>query len=197
MAKNKTIYSIFLKGLILVLPVTLTISLISWAVVRVEGIFGNILSKLLGHFYVPGIGILASLLIVFLAGLLVSNYITERFVKYFLSKFEKVPFIKTVYNPLKDLFALFGSGGANKNMQSVVLVRPVGSPLSFIGLVTREDFPDLPDNALPDNHIAVYVPMSYMFGGFTTIVSRDAVTAIDIPVEKAMKLAITGWITEK
>jgi uncharacterized membrane protein len=194
---GKTIYGIFLKGLAIVLPVTLTISLISWVVVRAEGMFGNLLNKILGNYYIPGLGILATILAIFLAGLLVSNYITEKFVKYFLSKFEKVPLIKAVYNPLKDLFALFGNSSGNQNMKSVVLVRPPGTELKFLGLVTRENFNDLPPGTLPEGHITVYVPMSYMFGGFTTIVPKSCLEEVDIPVEKAMKLAITGWITEK
>lgn len=194
---GKTVYGIFLKGLAIVLPVTLTISLISWVIVKAEGMFGNLLNKILGNYYIPGLGILVTILAIFLTGLLVSNYITEKFVKYFLLKFEKVPLIKVIYNPLKDLFALFGSNATNKNMKSVVLVKPPGSELKFLGLVTRENFSDLPKNALPEGHITVYVPMSYMFGGFTTIVPRSCVEEVDIPVEKAMKLAITGWITEK
>lgn len=194
---GKTIYGIFLKGLAIVLPVTLTISLISWVVVRAEGMFGNLLNKILGNYYIPGLGILATILAIFFAGLLVSNYITEKFVKYFLSKFEKVPLIKAVYNPLKDLFALFGNSSGNQNMKSVVLVRPPGTELKFLGLVTRENFNDLPKGTLPEDHITVYVPMSYMFGGFTTIVPKSCLEEVDIPVEKAMKLAITGWITEK
>ena len=120
---------------------------------------------------------------------MVSNYITEKFVKYFLSKFEKVPLIKAVYNPLKDLFALFGNSSGNQNMKSVVLVRPPGTELKFLGLVTRENFNDLPQGTLPEGHITVYVPMSYMFGGFTTIVPKSCLEEVDIPVEKAMKPA--------
>jgi uncharacterized membrane protein len=193
---KKTVSGIFIKGLVIVLPVTLTISLLSWAVARAEGMLGKLIQTLLGQYYVPGLGILASLLIIFGAGLLVSNYITEKFVKYFLNKFEKVPFIKAVYNPLKDLFALFG-GSANRNMKRVVMVNPGNGDLKFMGLVTRDEFNDLPKGAIPEDHITVYVPMSYMFGGFTTIVPKSSVTELDIPVEKAMKLAITGWITEK
>lgn len=193
---KKTVSGIFIKGLVIVLPVTLTISLLSWAVGRAEGMLGKLIQTLLGQYYVPGLGILASLLVIFGAGLLVSNYITEKFVKYFLNKFEKVPLIKAVYNPLKDLFALFG-GSANRNMKRVVMINPGNGDLKFIGLVTRDEFRDLPEGAIPKDHITVYVPMSYMFGGFTTIVPKSSVTELDIPVDKAMKLAITGWITER
>ncbi len=83
-------------------------------------------------------------------------------------------------------------------MKKVVLVRLDKIGVECIGLVTREEFSDLPLGSVPDSKIAVYIPMSYMLGGFTTLVDRDQVTPLDIPVEKAIKLAITGWIkTEK
>ena len=63
-----------------------------------------------------------------------------------------------------------------------------------IGLVTREEFDDLPGGAVSDESVTVYIPMSYMLGGFTGIFPRSSVREVDIPVERAIKLAITGWI---
>jgi len=101
--------------------------------------------------------------------------------------------LKCTTNPLKDLFALFGNSGANQNMKRVVLVNMVGRGKQ-IGLVTRDDFQDLKCPELND-HVAVYFPMSYMFGGFTALIPKQDVSEIDIPVDRALKLAITGWIT--
>jgi len=36
--------------------------------------------------------------------------------------------------------------------------------------------------------------MSYGLGGFTIMVPRSRITPIDMPIEKAMSLAITGWV---
>jgi uncharacterized membrane protein len=89
--------------------------------------------------------------------------------------------------------SLFAGGGTD-NMKKVVIVNFEKLGFKSIGLVTREEFSDIPEGTFQDDNIAVYVPMSYMLGGFTTIVPRSSVTEVDIPVEKAFKLAITGWI---
>ncbi len=79
-------------------------------------------------------------------------------------------------------------------MKKVVMVNFEKLGFQSLGLVTREEFDDLPKDTFDTDSIAVYIPMSYMLGGFTAIVPRASVKEVDIPVEKAIKLAITGWI---
>ena len=38
------------------------------------------------------------------------------------------------------------------------------------------------------------MPFSYGLGGYTMLIPKNKLTAVDIPVEKAMSLAITGWV---
>ena len=186
-------YKVFIKGLVLVLPISLTISVVSWIVIKAETFFGKSVQKLLGDsLYVPGVGILISLAVIFAAGLLVSNFITRRFVAYFLDKFEKFPVIRTIYSPLKDLFMLFG-GGSNENMKKVVMVHFQDKGMRIVGLVTRDDFSDVGKGIFTDQ-VAVYFPMSFMLGGFTAIVDKSQIEEIDIPVDQALRLGVTGWI---
>jgi uncharacterized membrane protein len=126
-------------------------------------------------------------------GILAGNFITGRIINWGTSTFEKIPFLKAIYSPLRDLMSLFAGGGTD-NMKKVVIVNFEKLGFKSIGLVTREEFTDIPQGTFEEDNIAVYIPMSYMLGGFTTIVPRSSVTEVDIPVEKAFKLAITGWI---
>lgn len=184
---------LFFKGLIVVLPVTLTIYLLVWISSKAEGVFGNNLKAALGDHYIPGLGIGVAFFFLVIVGFLVNNYLTGKLINFFISKFERVPFIKAIYSPLRDLMSLFAGGGSN-DMKKVVLVDFEKLGFQAIGLVTREEFGDLPPGSIEESKIAVYMPMSYMMGGFTMIVSRSQVKELDIPVEKAIKLAITGWI---
>ncbi|MNT99862.1 hypothetical protein D3C72_2428260 [compost metagenome] len=61
--------------------------------------------------------------------------------------------------------------------------------------MTRDHFRDLPAiEAHAEDRISVYIPMSYGLGGFTILVPRSKATPVDMPIEKAMSLAITGWV---
>jgi len=191
----KYINQIFFKGLILVLPITLTFYLLIWASYKVESLFGSTIESLIGKWlYIPGLGILVTLIFIFLVGLLVDNYITGRFFSWLTNALEKVPLIKVIYNPLKDLMALIpGRSSDESKPQKVVLVPLEGLGVQTLGLVTREELDELPGS----NLISVYVPLSYMLGGVTFLIEKDKVKKVDIPVEQALKLSVTAWIKAK
>jgi len=192
----KHINQIFFKGLIVVLPITLTFYLLIWASYKIESLFGSTLEMLIGKWlYIPGLGIVVTLVFIFLVGLLVNNYITGRFFSWLTKTLEKVPLIKVIYNPLKDLMALIPGRSSDKDkLQKVVLVPLEGMGVEVMGLVTREELNELPDSS---HLIAVYVPLSYMLGGITVLVPREKVKKIDIPVDQALKLSVTAWIKAK
>ena len=63
-----------------------------------------------------------------------------------------------------------------------------------MGVVTRENFRDLPFGAEMNDKIAVYFPFSYGLGGYTLLIPRSSITEVNLPIERAMSLAITGWV---
>jgi uncharacterized membrane protein len=191
----KYINQIFFKGLIVVLPITLTFYLLIWASYKIESLFGSGLQWLVGQWlYIPGLGIVVTLIFIFLVGLLVNNYITGRFFSWLSQTLEKVPLIKVIYNPLKDLMALIPGRSSEKDRpQKVVLVPLEGLGINALGLVTREELEELPGT----NLIPVYIPLSYMLGGFTILIEKDKVKKVDIPVDQALKLSLTAWIKVK
>lgn len=188
----KQINQIFFKGLIVVLPITLTFYLLFWASYKIESLFGSGLEYLIGQWlYIPGLGIIVTLIFIFLVGLLVSNYLGGRIFAWITDALEKVPLIKAIYNPLKDLMALIPGRSSEKDKpQRVVLVplEPMG--VQALGLVTREELDELPNSGL----ISVYIPLSYMLGGITILIEKDKVKKVDIPVDQALKLSVTAWI---
>ncbi len=190
----KTINKIFFRGLITLLPIAVTIYILYSAVIILENLLGGLLSRILPT-YVPGLGLLMILIVIFLFGLLLNNFITAKFLTDFERHLSEVPFIKAIYPPLRDLMNLFSKGNGN-GMKSVVLVDM--GPVKAMGLITRENLYDLALPADASHRVAVYIPLSYGLGGFTFLVARDKIQKVDIPIEKAMSLAITGWVkTEK
>ncbi|MFP5520729.1 MAG: DUF502 domain-containing protein [Bdellovibrionia bacterium] len=190
----KRLQSIFLQGLVTFLPIALTIYLVYAGITIVDNIFGRFLRDLL-PVYIPGLGILLTVLIIFLLGLLLNNLITGGVFKALESQLTKVPFIKAIYNPLRDLMNLFNKGGGPQALKTVVLVDLNDSGIRAMGLVTRDTFADVPAiEKHATQKVAVYIPLSYGLGGFTLLVDKSRITQVDIPVEKAMGLAITGWV---
>jgi uncharacterized membrane protein len=188
----KKLNQIFFKGLIVVLPIMLTFFLLYWASAKAEGMFGSVVLWAVGQeYYFPGTGIVLTLIFIFLVGLLAHGYFTAKLFRWFTDQLEKFPLIKVIYNPLKDLMALIPGRSQTAINQHVVLVTVGG--VKVMGLVTRENIPEIPQH----NLISVYIPFSYMLGGMTVLVKANEVENVDIPVDQAIKLSVTAWIKAK
>ncbi|AZZ37234.1 hypothetical protein CIK05_10695 [Bdellovibrio sp. qaytius] len=184
---------IFISGLVAFLPIALSIYVLTVGVALIENLFGQFLRRALPEgTYIPGFGFLATLGFILLLGFLVDNFLTAAFFRRIQEKLREVPLIKIIYSPLRDLMNLFAKGQSQHTMKKVVLVHFTNSH-SVLGLVTRESFEDL-DLKVSADRIAVYIPMSYGLGGYTVLVNKSDVESVDMPIEKAMSLALTGWI---
>lgn len=186
---------IFISGLVAFLPIALSIYVLMIGVSLIENMFGQFLRQILPEgTYIPGFGFLATIAFILLLGVLVDNFITATFFRRLQEKLREVPLVKVIYSPLRDLMNLFAKGQQQQTMQKVVLVHFTKSH-SVLGLVTRESFKDLDIKlSIAADRIAVYIPMSYGLGGYTVLVNKADVEAVDMPIEKAMSLALTGWI---
>jgi uncharacterized membrane protein len=191
----KKIKVIFLSGLVSFLPLALTIYIVYAGVNIVENLLGQFLRRLLPEdAYYPGYGFMATIVLIFVLGLLLNNLVTAALIQRIQEKLTEIPFVKVVYSPLRDLMNLFSKGQNQNSLKKVVLVT-INPHVSVLGLVTREDFSDLQLKfSIASEKIAVYMPMSYGLGGYTLLIDKSQVQPIDLPVEKAMSLALTGWI---
>lgn len=188
------IRSIFFRGLVTFLPIAVTIYILYAGVLIVDNLLGTILRTFLPSVYIPGLGFILTLGLIFLFGLMLNSL----FIGGLLQQSEKwllaVPFIKTVYSPLRDLMNLFSQKG-QKDLKSVVLVEVGDTGMQALGLVTRDSFRDLESLAgLTNDKVTVYIPWSYGVGGLTFLVPKSKIKAVDIPIDKAMSLALTAWI---
>lgn len=191
----QNIRQIFFRGLITLLPIALTIYILYAGLLIVENVLGNFLRKVIPpENYIPGYGFLATILMIFLFGLLLNNLVIKSVLGTIESKLSAVPLIKTIYSPLKDLMNLFSKKNHGQ-IKSVVFAQfSEGGPRA-LGLVTRETFNDLSGiKQHTDDRVTVFFPLSYGLGGFTLLVPKSSLIPVDVPIEKAMSLAITGWV---
>lgn len=192
----RKIQKIFLSGLISFLPIAVTIYIVYAGITIVENLLGRFIIQVLPeNYYIPGYGFLATLIIIFLLGLLLNNFVTAGILIRLQERLTEVPFVKVVYSPLRDLMNLFSKGAGDGAMKKVVFVQ-FDDGKEILGLITREYFSDLLAHniEISPGKVAVYIPMSYGLGGYTVLVDKSQIKPADIPVEKAMSLALTAWI---
>ena len=188
---------LLLKGLAVVIPVTLTLAILWWFARTAEQFFGQILVQLLPEgWYLPGMGLVSALAITVLVGLLTHVLIFQKLFDFGDALFHRLPLVKTIYSALKD-FIGYLSPDSKVAASKVVLVRLPGQEFEQIGFVTREDFSSLPFTPTVDEPVAVYLPMSYQIGGYTLFLPRACLTPLDLSFEDAMKLVVTGAVSRE
>lgn len=189
---------IFLGGLAALLPAVITLWLAAWLVVSAERGLGGLLRLVLPEpYYLPGMGVVLALGLVFAVGLLVRTEPIRRLFGLGGALLDRIPLIKTVYGAFRDLIQ-FITADRKDSFNKVVMVRPTAdSEIELIGFVTREDFTGLPEGIGGEDRIAVYTPMSYQVGGYTLFLPRSRVRAVDMSMEDAMRMALTAGMSVK
>ena len=192
-----TLGKLFLKGLAVVIPVTLTLAILWWMATSAEQLMGTVLKFTLpAGWYVPGMGLVSGIALITLIGLLSHVLIFQKMFNLGEAIFNRLPLVKTIYTAIKD-FIGYLNPGKDSRMSKVVMVQLPGQSFQLIGFVTREQFDDLPFTPTAEDPVAVYLPMSYMVGGYTLFLPRDSLTPLDIPFEQAMRLVLTGAVTKR
>jgi len=187
---------LFLKGLAVVIPVTLTLAILWWVATSAERLLGAVLKFVLpAGWYVPGMGLIAGLALIALIGLLSHVLIFQKLFNLGETIFNRLPLVKTIYTAIKDFIGYLNPENENK-MGKVVMVQLPGQEFQLIGFVTREQFGDLPFTPTATDPVAVYMPMSYQIGGYTLFLPRSCLTPLNIPFEQGMKLVLTGAVTK-
>lgn len=188
-----TIKHIFWNGLVAIIPLTITIALIVWLLTTIDGIFAFLIVKLFPGYYIEGMGILLGLIFTFIAGFILQGWAAKRFQEIGEEFIQKIPFVKTLYNGVRDLLTFFR--GKEKPQQRVVLVNlPYGRAVGFI---TKETFEGLPSNMAKHDEVIVYIPLSYQIGGLTLIVSKHNLEPLDMSIEDAMRFVVLAGMTSK
>jgi uncharacterized membrane protein len=188
----RRIWNTMLKGLVAILPIGLTIYFVYWLAVAAERLFSRLIRLVLpDEAYWPGLSLVVGLTLLYLVGLAVNAYVVRRALRFSDAVFARIPVVKTVYIAIRDFLRFFPSSGRSGDLRRVVLV-PFG-PGKVIGFVTAESGAVL--NSLGhEDKVGVYLPMSYMIGGYTVFLPRDALEPTSMSVEAAMRLALMGGV---
>ena len=190
----KKIGTLFLRGLMPVLPIALTLYLIYWLATFAESVLGKAIQFVIGAKYYPGMGVLAGFLITLGIGVLLRIWIFRKVFALGEALLQEIPGIKSLYGSIRDLVGFFDAS-KQKEFDKTVMVSVGDDDTRLMGLVTREDFADLPEGIGDEQTVAVYLPMSYQLGGFTVMVPRAKIRPIDMKVDQAMQFVLTAGVS--
>ncbi|MBI5109872.1 MAG: DUF502 domain-containing protein [Rhodocyclales bacterium] len=140
--------------------------------------------------YIPGIGALLTLLVVFLTGIVAANIVGQKLVRFWEGVLARIPVVKSIYYSVKQVSdTLFsGSGVAFRKVLLVRYPHPEAWSVAFQTGHPARDVADL----LPDEHVGVFIPTTPSpVNGFFFFVKRKDIIELDMNVDEALKYIVS------
>lgn len=195
---NKTL-QFFLRGLIAIVPIAVTIYVVLWLFTTIDNILPSIIHAVFPKNEIhenemitrPGFNFVITIILVIAIGWVSSLFFITPILSIVDRLLEKTPGVKFIYSSVKDFLQAFA--GNKKKFDKPVLVNVDASDVWRVGFITQ---PNASHFDLPE-HLVVYVPHSYAVSGITYIVPKDRVKLLThtTPAD-VMKFAISGGVTE-
>ncbi len=188
----------FLAGLLVIVPLGVTVAVITAVLRLIDGLLVIIPPKLHPHTYlpkIPGLGLVLAFVLVMITGILVKNYIGHRVValgEYILSG---IPLVRPIYAAVKQVIqAMFGD--TPYAFQRSILVEYPRKGVWAIAFVTGKPTGEIQDK-MDKKMINVFLPTTpNPTSGFYLVIAAEDTIPLDISVEDAFKLLISGGVVE-
>ncbi|MEH7884933.1 DUF502 domain-containing protein [Bacillus sp. JJ1609] len=189
----KSLLKNFINGILTIVPIILVVYVIYKTFMFLDSLLGNVLKPHFQDSYIPGIGLLTTLILITILGWLSTRFITGSIIKLIDRLLEKIPFVKTVYSVIKDTVHSFL--GEKKSFSKVALVTVPGTNMKSLGFITTENLESFYEPL--SKHVAVYIPQTFQVAGFTFLIPKNDIEIIDVKSEDAMKFILSGGMTSK
>ncbi|MHC4432623.1 MAG: DUF502 domain-containing protein [Planctomycetota bacterium] len=183
----KKLVRYFIKGLVIFVPMALTVFIFVWAFTSFDSVFKD---RDWLPVYFPGLGILLTVALIFLIGFLASNFLGKRLFTLVERIFTGLPLVKLLYSAVKDMIEAFAGDKKSFDKPVIATIGP-GDSVKIVGFVTRESL----ENLGLEDHVAVYMPQSYNFAGNVLVLPKEAVKPLDIESSQAMAFVVSGGVS--
>ena len=181
----------FLAGMLVVIPLAIAVWVLYWIFSSVDNLLQPLINAIFGR-EIPGLGFAIFLAVIYLVGLIASNYLGKKIIQYFESLLTRVPLFRQLYIGAKQVVEGLSGAGINKAaFREVVFVEFPRDGMKTLAFIT---------NAITDKSgeklYAIYIPTAPVpTSGFFEMVTEDKITRTDITVDEALKIVIsTGMI---
>jgi uncharacterized membrane protein len=182
----------FVTGFFVTVPLVVSIVAIVWIFRFADALTAGLGERLIGR-HVPGLGLITTAAIVLAVGAIASNVIGRRMLRKAEAIVSRIPVLRTIYTPVKQLLDAF-SPDNEFGFKRVVLVAPPGRVAAggalALGFLTKEFRIDRGEES--QTLVAVFVPTNHLYLGDIVICAPDGVTYLDLSVEEGIRVFLTG-----
>ncbi|MFT9496242.1 DUF502 domain-containing protein [Anaerosolibacter sp.] len=188
----KHIRGIFFTGLLALIPIVGTLSIVGWLFNRIDLIFRQPLEQLIG-FPLVGVGIILTLLIIFVTGVISRNYLGRKLIHIAEAVLRRIPLVSTVFVSMKQLVDLIFTDQKSA-FKSAVLIQYPTKGIYAIGFVTS-DAPQEAKTKADRNLKSIFIPTTpNPTSGMLVMIPEEDTMKLDMTVEAAIKMVVSGGI---
>ncbi len=192
-----------IAGLLVWLPLAITVSLLLWVVGLLDGVFRGLagvaqavlpdaaVALISALMRVPGLGVLVVALVLLLTGMFVTNFVGVWWLRQWNRLLNNIPIVKSIYSSVKQVSdTLFSSSG--QAFREAVLVQYPRDGSWTIAFVTGRPGGEVAQHLDPATHISIYVPTTpNPTSGFFLMLPRADVRPLAMSVDEALKYIIS------
>jgi uncharacterized membrane protein len=181
----------FITGLFIVVPLGITLFILKFLFNFADGILGSYLDSIFSAFivhreyHIPGLGMLTGAVVIYLSGVLATNVMGTRILRWWDELLSRIPLVKSIYSSSKQLTQVFKEGKTSYRRAVFVEWPRVG--VRAVGFVTAEVERD------GEKLVVVYVPtMPNPTSGFALFFRECDIHESGMTVEEAVKFVVSG-----
>lgn len=194
---KKSIKNILLTGLAVIIPIGITIYILSFIIQMMDGLLQIVPAKYqpdtLLHVHIPGMGLITTVILIFLCGLITKSFLGNKLVKWGEAIVDKIPIVRGIYQTTKKIVdSMFISNG--KSFKEAVLVEFPRKGVFTIAFVTAVPNMEI-QKKIGRDYVSIYVPTTpNPTSGYFLMVAKEELIYLDMTVEEALTLVISTGI---
>ena len=189
-------------GVLVWVPVIITIAVIAWGMGILQGIFASVIDTIAAFLPtplaeelsrvkdIPGLGVILVVLLLFFTGMMAANFLGQWLLRVMDSALSRIPIIKSVYGSVKQVSdTLFSSSG--QAFRKALLVQYPRAGCWTVAFQTGTPSGQVAQN-LPEECVSVYVPTTpNPTSGFFLMMKKSDVIELDMDVDEDLKYIIS------
>jgi uncharacterized membrane protein len=185
----------FFTGLLVLLPVVVTVSVLWRFFFALDDILGRFLETYLGR-SLPGVGLVALIVLILGIGAVASNFLGKRVIQIGERLVARVPLMGWIYRTTKQLFSTILEE-RGESFRKVVLVSYPQKGTYSVAFVTSES-PTSVESELGKGFVTVFLPTTpNPTSGFLLVVPAEDVIPMNLSVDEGLRLVISAGALSK
>ncbi len=179
----------FTAGIIAIVPITVSIYLFWWLFKYLDNVFGKYLEKYIGR-YIYGIGLIALILIIWLAGFIMSSYLGRKLMKFGENILHRIPVLNVIFKTTKEISQRILDNQI-KNFKQAVILEVFNNKYHSIGFITSDE--SVYVGKTKTKMVHVFIPTApNPTSGFLILVEEQKIQKLDMPIEEAFKAIVSA-----